>query len=403
MKRAILSTVLCALLSASFAETLGVNLSEKPVTNGFADMGKLSYGKKIVTIDDKSYPNPIDKRKAFTKAIASGSPATIIVSGDIDLSDGKISDDDHSYFDKFDSGAHKRVHDDIVYPVSSNKTILGKDNARIMFGGLSFLTGKNLIIRNVTFWDAHGSTEYSTETKPESKASADALVIWDKKSPLPSNIWIDHCTFTDGKCVDMQRNFNHDGSIDICGGKNITISYCEFTNHDKVLLVASGEKFKEPEERQVTLHHNYFHNVTQRLPRSRGTQMHIYNNVYDDIGVPNNGGYMFGPGTGSMYIVENNYIGSHLAHIVSYFDKSEESDKSFSRFYESGNSVKIEEKDVKWDGAEKTGNFKAHFVQSKSEIPWKIPYKYELEPFEDARQKALNGEMGANQKIEINN
>ena len=401
MKRATFSTILCLVASIAFAQTINVNLSEKPVTNGFADLGKLSYGKKVVTIDDSTYPNPIEKRKAFTKAISARASTTIILSGDIDLSDGAITDDDHSYFDKFEENTGKRQHEDFMYKIESNKTILGKENARIKFGGLDFSTGKNLIIRNVTFWDAHGSTEYSTAVKSESKASADALVIWDKKSAIPSDIWIDHCTFTDGKCEDLQRNFNHDGSIDICGAKNMTISFCEFTNHDKVMLVGSGEKFSEQKERQVTLHHNYFHHVTQRLPRSRGTQMHIYNNVYDDIGVENNGGYMFGPGTGSQYIVENNYLGTHLEAIVSYFDKTSGNGSTFSHFFQSGNSQEITEKDVKWDKTENAIKFSQHFVSSKDDMPWKIGYKYEMTSYNEAYEKVMNEGVGANANLNI--
>ena len=397
----VFAAFLCLFSSLLWSQTISVRLSEKPVTGGFADMGKLSYGKKkVVEISDAKYPDPVEKRKAFTKAIGGSGALTVVLSGDVDLSDGLISDDDHSYFDKFDSGAHRRVHEDITFPISSGKTILGKDNARIKFGGLRIDDSKNIIIRNVEFWDAHGSTEYWTETSPESKASADALVIWDRKGPLPSDIWIDHCTFSDGKCVDMKRNFNHDGLIDILGGKNITISYCEFKNHDKVMLVGSGEKFTNPKERQVTLHHNYFHGTTQRHPRSRGTQMHIYNNVLEDIGVPGNGGYMFGPGTGSQYIVEGNYIGSHMEYIVSYFDKSRLEEHTFSNFFQKGNSVEITEKDVKWDGPEKSRSFITHFVNSIEKMPWRIPYRYDLETFEQAFNNVkLNAGAGKNLEI----
>ncbi len=103
-------------------------------------MGKLSYQtKKVIVIDDENYPDPIKKRKAFTEAIFR-SKTLVILSGDVDLSDGKISDDDKSYFDKFDSG-HVRINSDISYPISGNTTIIGKNNARIMFGGLTIPTG----------------------------------------------------------------------------------------------------------------------------------------------------------------------------------------------------------------------------------------------------------------------
>lgn len=140
----------------------------------------------------------------------------------------------------------------------------------------------------------------------DSKASATNLQVEDAGV---NGLWVDHCKFTDGMCDDRIRNFNHDGAFDIKKGQNITVSWCEFTNHDKVMLVGSDEtNYLEPTERQITLHHNYYHNTTQRMPRTRGTQMHVYNNYYQKIGVSGNNGYCLGPGMNAQFIVENNYF-----------------------------------------------------------------------------------------------
>jgi pectate lyase len=187
--------------------------------------------------------------------------------------------------------------------------------------------------------------------------------------------------FTDGVCEDLSRNYNHDGAFDIPKGKNITVSWCEFTNHDKVMLVASSDSAANavPTDRQITLHHNYFHDkVTQRMPRSRGTQMHIYNNYYNNIGVPNNNGYSLGPGYGSQFIVENNYFGAHTAMggvgIVKYFDPSENSSSgTFSLFYQSGNIPTLSNDNCSYDGVDKLKNFSTHLTGTK---PWTIPYSY---------------------------
>jgi pectate lyase len=235
-----------------------------------------------------------------------------------------------------------------------------------------------VIIRNVTFYDAHGSTEEDTRFSPNSKASIDALVIRGSSD----GVWVDHCTFTDGVCEDLIRNYNHDGALDIPKGKNITVSWCEFTNHDKVMLVASSDSADNavPEDRQITLHHNYFHDqVTQRMPRARGTQMHVYNNYYNNIGVTGNSGYSLGPGYGSQFIVENNYFGSHLAAIVRYFDKSQESNGTFSRFYHNGNIPALNASNCSFDGIENVRDFAKHETTVK---PWVIPYSYTLDPAE---------------------
>jgi pectate lyase len=305
-----------------FDSLKGRNVTSK----GWADMANSGTGlnytnpANLTLIDDEKYPNPVAKRTAFTDAINSDTEKFIIVSGDIDLSDGRINDNDKSYFDQFgDAPNYNRVNGDIRFNLRSNTTLIGINDARLMFGGININNRSNIIIRNITFYDAHGSTEQDTTYFPDSKASIDALTI----QGTSDGIWVDHCKFTDGTCNDMSRNYNHDGSFDIPRGKNVTVSWCEFTNHDKVMLVAGSDSLIDVEDRQITLHHNYFHACTQRMPRTRGTQMHIYNNYYNDIGVPENRGYAMGPGVNAHFIVENNYFGSILSgKIVDWYDNA---------------------------------------------------------------------------------
>ena len=388
-------------------------------TYGWADVGNMAYPntKNIIYIGDDgykvgsgsltAYTASQTKRLTFTNAIARGSvssatvnttSAIIILSGTVDLSDGKISDTDHSYYDSFDSSTHKRNHGDITYEIGSNKTILGVNSAKIAFGGLKIYANKakreNIIIRNIIFWDAHGSTEEDTSYNSKSKASVDNLVLECNSKDtvtdsngfvtyknVPTNIWIDHCVFTDGKCSDLERNFNHDGSLDMKAGKNVTVSYCEFTNHDKVTLLAPGDKYVDPEQRQITFHHNYYHDAVQRMPRSRGCQLHIYNNYYNAIGTSGNGGYALGPGIGSQFIVEGNYFGSFQQKIVQYADSSASASAStLSKFYQKDNSKTLTSSDVKFDSAEKVKDWSAH---ETSTAPWTITYNYKADSYSD--------------------
>ena len=337
-------------------------------TNGWADRANsgagLSYASPaaFTLIDDEAYPDAQDKLTAFTTAVNSDAQAFIIVSGDIDLSGEKITDSDHSYFDEFDPATHKRLHADITLNIGSNTTIIGVNNARFKFGGIRINNKNNIIIRNVTFWDAHGSTEYDTGSAgySDSKASIDALVVQGSSN----GVWVDHCLFTDGACSDMTRNYNHDGSFDIPQGKNITVSWCEFTNHDKVMLVAGSDSLTAVEDRQITLHHNYFHGATQRMPRTRGTQMHIYNNYYNNIGVSGNSGYCMGPGVNAHFIVENNYFGAFISgntKIVDYYDSAAYP----ALVYVSGNNKSIAKSSHDAGGGDK---------------PWQPVYSYTLEP-----------------------
>ncbi|WP_443737962.1 pectate lyase family protein [Treponema sp.] len=384
-------------------------------TYGWADVGNMAYpntnniiyigddGYKVGSGELKAYTSSQTKRLTFTNAIASGSvsnskvnetSAIIILSGTVDLSDGEISDDDHSYYDKFDPSTHKRMHGDITYEIGSNKTILGVNTAKIAFGGLKIYANKcsreNIIIRNIIFWDAHGSTEEDTSYNPKSKASVDNLVLecnGSTKDPstgfitysyVPTNIWIDHCVFTDGTCIDLERNYNHDGSLDMKAGKNVTVSYCEFTNHDKVTLLAPGDTYVAPEQRQITFHHNYYHDAVQRMPRSRGCQLHIYNNYYNAIGTDGNGGYALGPGIGSQFIVEGNYFGSFKQKIVQYADSSTSKDAAtLSKFYQKNNNKTLTSDDVKFDSAEK--NVKDWNAHNTNTPPWEITYNYKAE------------------------
>jgi pectate lyase len=373
---------------AAAAQIFAALKGRAALTSGWADRYNGGSGVQYASpanytlVDDGTYPSVSAKLTAFKNALANTAASFIVISGDIDLSNGKITDADHSYFEEFDPVTGNRLHGDITENITSNTTIIGINNARIKYGGLRINNRVNVIIRNLTFWDAHGSTEKDT-SKPEnadSKASIDALVIQGSSD----GVWVDHCTFTDGLCEDLTRNYNHDGALDIPKGKNITISWCEFTNHDKVMLVASSDSAANavPEDRQITLHHNYFHDkVTQRMPRSRGTQMHIYNNYYNNIGVSGNAGYSLGPGYGSQFIVENNYFGAHTAlngaGIVKYFDPSENSlSSTFSRFYQSGNIPVLADANCSYDGVDRLKSFISHLSAAK---PWAIPYAYSLE------------------------
>ena len=336
-------TVTASAGTMSPQEIFSLLKGQKAVTYGWADMANNGAGlshanpASLILIDDANYPIALNKRAALTTALNSDNAKFIILSGDVDLSDGKINDNDKSWFDQFSpTPPYNRINSDITYNIGSNTTLIGINNARLMFGGLQIRGKSNVIIRNITFWDAHGSTSQNTLHVSDSKAGIDALVV----QGASSGVWVDHCKFTDGTCDDMVRNYNHDGAFDISQGKNITVSWTEFTNHDKVMLVAGSDSAANAvaEERQITLHHNYFHATTQRMPRTRGTQMHVYNNYYDNIGVPSNNGSFMGPGWGAQFIVENNYFGSKLGgKTIEWFDT--EPLLYPVKFYYAGNNI----------------------------------------------------------------
>ena len=144
----------------------------------------------------------------------------------------------------------------------SDKTLIGLGaTARIINGGLELYKRKNIIIRNITFVNA-----------------PDDLL---KVNQNTTNLWVDHCTFTDGDTPDPEGE-NHDGLFDITRQSNyITLSYCLFLNHSKSILIGHSDGYSDDVGYlKTTLHHNWFNGTRQRHPRVRFGQVHCFNNYY---------------------------------------------------------------------------------------------------------------------------
>ena len=101
----------------------------------------------------------------------------------------------------------------------------------------------------------------------------------------------------------------HDGLLDITNASDyVTVSWNQFINHDKVMLIGSSDS--APADRgklRVTLHHNLFEDVGQRVARVRYGQVHIYNNFYS-ISNPANYVYSWGVGIESAIYAQNNFF-----------------------------------------------------------------------------------------------
>ena len=101
----------------------------------------------------------------------------------------------------------------------------------------------------------------------------------------------------------------HDGQLDITNASNhVTVSWNRFENHDKVMLIGSSDNAPaDVGKLKVTLHHNLFENLGQRVPRVRFGQVHVYNNYYK-IGNPETYVYSWGAGVQSAIYAENNFF-----------------------------------------------------------------------------------------------
>ena len=102
-------------------------------------------------------------------------------------------------------------------------------------------------------------------------------------------MWVDHCTFDDGKHPDGnepvrlgQRMQKHDGLLDITRQSDfVTVSWNHFRDHAKTSLVGGGDRATADEGRlRVTYHHNHWDGVKERAPRVRYGRVHLYNNLH---------------------------------------------------------------------------------------------------------------------------
>jgi pectate lyase len=173
----------------------------------------------------------------------------------------------------------------------------------------------NIIIRNLNFQDTY-------DCFPAWSPTDGSLGSWNAEYDSVSlrqanHVWIDHNTFEDVETADdtLPLYFGvvfqvHDGLLDITNESDlVTVSWNEFKNHDKVMLIGSSDNPNPPDrgKLRVTLHHNLWQNLGQRTPRVRFGQVHVYNNLYRLKKVENYG-YSWGVGRESQLYAERNFF-----------------------------------------------------------------------------------------------
>ena len=202
----------------------------------------------------------------------------------------------------------------------SNTTIVGLGRHAKIRGiwldirGSAAVPRENIIVRNITFEDTY---DCFPQWAPNDGAQGSWNSLYDSISLRDSrNVWIDHNTFADRATADssLPQVFGvlfqvHDGLVDITNASDlVTVSWNRFLDHDKVMLIGSSDNAPaDVNKLRVTLHHNLFDNLGQRVPRVRFGQVHIYNNYYGIEGVPNYQ-YSWGVGIQSAAYAENNFF-----------------------------------------------------------------------------------------------
>ncbi|WP_155054939.1 pectate lyase family protein [Streptomyces blattellae] len=199
----------------------------------------------------------------------------------------------------------------VVLNVGSNTTIVGLgDDAVLKGASLQIKNERNVIVRNLELRDAY---DCFPVWQPNTGGLGDWKTAYDNLwLSGATHVWIDHITASDKGHADAQeptyfaRNYlRHDGLLDITGGSDlVTVSWSRFADHDKAMLIGSGDSATGDRGKlRVTLHHNEFESVVQRAPRARFGQVHVYNNRYlveDDYR------YSLGISTESAVYAENN-------------------------------------------------------------------------------------------------
>lgn len=175
----------------------------------------------------------------------------------------------------------------------------------------------NVIIRNLDFEDSY---DCFPQWAPTDGALGNWNSLYDSISVRnATHVWIDHNRFRDVATADetlpeyFGRIFQvHDGLVDVTNESDyVTISWNRFEHHDKVMLVGSSDGATADRGKlRITLHHNLFLDVGQRVPRVRYGQVHVYNNHYK-LGSAEAAaayGYSWGVGRESQIFAQNNHF-----------------------------------------------------------------------------------------------
>jgi pectate lyase len=181
------------------------------------------------------------------------------------------------------SGAIKGSGNDYIY-VKSNKSIIGKPGASLEGINLYMFTVSNIIVQDIRF------KNYVTDA---------ALMI--KMST--HHVWVDHCEFsTDrthgwdywGKDISITREADY-----------VTVSWCKFHDTNLSVLISGGIQGHEADKGKlhVTMHHNYWYNVSEREPTMNYGSVHLFNNYH-----LNNSSYSLGARAGGTVRTDNEYF-----------------------------------------------------------------------------------------------
>jgi pectate lyase len=275
----------------------------------------------------------------------------------------------------------------IQYKVGSNTSIVGLGTDAKIINGNLLLDKKadgtgvdNIIVRNIEFQDAY---DYFPSWDPTDGMDGN----WNSQYDMitvksATHVLIDHCVFGDGNRPDTMNGTyfgrifqHHDGAVDVTNAANwVTLSYNYMHSHDKTMLIGSSDTGNtaagDTGKLKVTIHHNYFDDVVQRVPRVRFGQVHVYNNYYHDIE-----SYALGRGILAQIYSEANYF-EHVPKIIDVYDG-----KGAGYVLDTGSVLVDSALPNNWTPADEW-NSKVNWLPSSS-------YAYKAEPAEQGRDTVV--------------
>jgi pectate lyase/pectin methylesterase-like acyl-CoA thioesterase len=268
-----LLAALCSLACAAQAQIDPAR--ETAPADGWAAMaGGTSGGAAAVAAQIYS----VSSRAQLLAALANGGsqPKIVKITGAIDMSAGQ------PYSSRADQDLRAMVR------LPANTTLIGAGpGAGLLNGRIEIIGVSNVIVRNLHLvapcdvapvWDPTDGATGSWN------AAFDAITIQGA-----DHVWIDRNTITDAPTTDDllpvengKTRQCHDGAIDITRGANyVTVSYNLIDRHDKTMLIGHSDSYTADIDRlKVTIANNVFSNTTQRSPRVRFGQVHLYNNYH---------------------------------------------------------------------------------------------------------------------------
>ncbi len=183
------------------------------------------------------------------------------------------------------SGAIKGAGNDPMY-VKSNKSVIGLSGASIEGASFMLYTVNNIIIQNLKI------KNYVTNAGIQIKDGT-------------HHVWIDHCEFS----ADRDHGWEYYGKdISITRYSDyVTISWNKFSNNNLSVLISAGINAEIASQDigklHVTLHHNFWNNISEREPTMNYGSVHLFNNYH-----LNNSGYSISARAGGNVRTDNEYF-----------------------------------------------------------------------------------------------